>query len=81
MSANPKLKLFVASGYYDLATPPATVKYSVEHLRLPSELQKNIDHKFYEGGHMMYIHEPSMKKLRKDVESFYKGALETQKDS
>jgi carboxypeptidase C (cathepsin A) len=76
MSANPKLKLFVACGYYDLATPPATVQYSVEHLRLPSELQKNIDIQFYEGGHMMYIHEPSMKKLRKDVESFYKGALE-----
>ena len=43
MSANPFLKLFVASGYYDLATPPATVKYSVEHMRLPRELQKNID--------------------------------------
>lgn len=75
MSANPYLKLFVASGYYDLATPPATVKYSVEHLRLPAELQKNIDHHFYEGGHMMYIHEPSMEKLRKDVEAFYKSAL------
>jgi carboxypeptidase C (cathepsin A) len=67
--------LFVASGYYDLATPPATVQYSVEHLRLPKEIQKNIDFKFYEGGHMMYIHEPSMVQLRKDVEAFYKGAL------
>ena len=38
------LKLFVACGYYDLATPPATVKYSVEHMRLPPELQKNIDY-------------------------------------
>ena len=75
MSANPHLKLFVASGYYDLATPPATVQYSVEHLRLPKEIQKNIDFKFYEGGHMMYIHEPSMVQLRKDVEAFYKGAL------
>ena len=25
---------------------------------------------------MMYIHEPSMKKLRKDVEEFYESALE-----
>ena len=79
MSANPYLKLFVASGYYDLATPPATVKYSVEHLRLPPELQKNIDHKFYEGGHMMYIYEPAMKELRKDVEAFYKSALTAEK--
>ena len=75
MSANPFLKMFVASGYYDLATPPATVKYSVEHMRLPPELQKNIDHKFYEGGHMMYIYEPSMVKLRKDLEEFYESAL------
>ena len=73
MSQNPYLKLFVASGYYDLATPPTTVTYSLDHLRLPAELQKNIDHKFYEGGHMMYIHEPSMKKLRGDIEAFYKS--------
>jgi carboxypeptidase C (cathepsin A) len=56
------------------------VKYSVEHLRLPKELQKNIDHKFYEGGHMMYIHEPSMVQLRKDIQEFYNKALATKKD-
>lgn len=79
MSANPYLKLFVASGYYDLATPPATVTYSVEHMRLPAELQKNIDQHFYEGGHMMYVHEPSMEKLRKDIEAFYERALKSDK--
>jgi carboxypeptidase C (cathepsin A) len=77
MSANPFLKLFLALGYYDLATPPATVVYSVEHMRLPSELQKNITAHYYEGGHMMYIHEPSIKKLRDDLEDFYEAALET----
>ena len=75
------MKLFVASGYYDLATPPATVKYSVEHMRLPPELQKNIDHNFYEGGHMMYIYEPSMEKLRKDLEAFYENGAEARKRS
>jgi carboxypeptidase C (cathepsin A) len=77
MSANPFLKLFLACGYYDLATPPATVIYSVEHMRLPKELQKNITAQYYEGGHMMYIHEASIKKLRKDLEEFYETALET----
>ena len=57
------------------STPPETVRYTVEHLRLPPELHKNIDHHFYEAGHMMYIHEPSMVKLRKDVEAFYEKAL------
>ena len=56
------LKLFVACGYYDLATPTASVVYSVEHMRLPTELQKNINFGFYEGGHMMYIYEPSLKR-------------------
>jgi carboxypeptidase C (cathepsin A) len=79
MSQNPYLKLFVACGYYDLATPPTTVTYSVDHLRLPAELQKNIDVKFYESGHMMYVHEPSMKKLRSDVEAFYRSTLKTDK--
>jgi carboxypeptidase C (cathepsin A) len=77
MSANPFLKLFCACGHYDLATPPATVVYAVEHMRLPPDLQKNVHFGFYEGGHMMYIHEPSMKKLRSDVDRFYKSTLET----
>jgi carboxypeptidase C (cathepsin A) len=75
MSAHPFLRLFVAAGQYDLATPPATAKYSVEHMRLPENLQKNIDFRTYEGGHMMYVYEPSMEKLRKDVEAFYQSAL------
>ena len=44
-------------------------------MRLPAELQKNITARYYEGGHMMYIYEPSMEKLRKDLEEFYKSAL------
>ena len=69
------MKLFVAEGYYDLATPPATVDYSVSHLRLPPELRTNMTVHKYEGGHMMYIYEPSMEKLRKDLVEFYESAL------
>ncbi len=75
MSAIPFMKLFVAAGHYDLATPPATSRYSVEHMRLPQHLQKNINFHTYEGGHMMYVYEPSMKQLRKDIEAFYESAL------
>jgi carboxypeptidase C (cathepsin A) len=75
MSQNPLMKVFLASGYYDLATPPATATYSLEHMRLPEELQKNITYGFYEAGHMMYIYEPAMERLRKDMEAFYKAAL------
>ena len=69
------MKLFVAEGYYDLATPPATVDYSVSHLRLPPELRPNVTVHKYEGGHMMYIYEPSMVQLRKDLVEFYESAL------
>ncbi len=79
MSADPYLKLFVASGYFDLATPAATVRYSVEHIRLPPELQKNIEYHLYEGGHMMYIYQPSLEKLRTDLAEFYEKALKHEK--
>ena len=69
------MKLFVAEGYYDLATPPATVDYSVNHMRLPTELQPNVTVQLYEGGHMMYVYEPSMEQLRKDLVEFYESAL------
>src|SRR4051794_1368514 len=69
------LKLFVACGYYDLATPTASVLYSVEHMRLTPELQKNITFGYYEAGHMMYIYSPAMKRLRADLEKFYASAV------
>jgi carboxypeptidase C (cathepsin A) len=75
MAQTPFLKLFVAEGYYDLATPPATVDYSVSHMRLPPELRPNVTVRAYEGGHMMYIYEPSMVQLRKDLVEFYESAL------
>jgi carboxypeptidase C (cathepsin A) len=74
ISAHRYLKVFVACGYYDLATPTSSVVYSIEHMRLPGELQKNITFGYYEGGHMMYIHGPSMKRLRGDLEKFYAAA-------
>jgi carboxypeptidase C (cathepsin A) len=75
MAEVPFMKLFVAEGYYDLATPPATNDYSVNHMRLPPELRSNVTVRMYEGGHMMYIYEPSMEQLRKDLVEFYESAL------
>jgi carboxypeptidase C (cathepsin A) len=74
MTANPYLKLFVACGYYDLATPHFAMDYTVRHLGLVPKLRQNVTVRYYEGGHMMYIHEPSMKRLRAHLESFYESA-------
>ena len=72
---NPYLKVFAACGYYDLATPELAMKYTRDHLRLPKDLQGNFSMGYYEAGHMMYAHEPSLKKLRKDLLKFYESAL------
>lgn len=75
MAANPYLKVFAACGYYDLATPAFAMEYTRDHLRLPAELRANFTTAYYEGGHMMYAHEPSLAKLRSDLIKFYDDAL------
>ena len=67
---NPYMKLFVASGYYDLATPYFATHYTLNHTDLASEFHANISLGFYEAGHMMYIEKESLAKLQKDVASF-----------
>jgi carboxypeptidase C (cathepsin A) len=74
MTANPYLKLFLACGYYDLATPHFAMMNTTNHLLLDPTLKSNFQYGFYEGGHMMYIYEPSMQKLRADLLKFYENA-------
>jgi carboxypeptidase C (cathepsin A) len=75
MTANPSLKLFTACGYYDLATPHSAMDYTVDHLGLAKDLLPNVTRRYYEGGHMMYIHEPSLDVLRNDLVEFYNSAV------
>ncbi len=75
MNKNRHLKVFVANGYYDLATPFFATEYTFNHLAIDPELSNNIDMAYYKSGHMMYIHIPSLAKMRKDLETFYQSAL------
>jgi len=59
MRANPHLRVHVACGYYDAATPYFAARSDIAHLAIPAELAGNIDFAYYEAGHMMYVHEPS----------------------
>lgn len=59
MRANPSLKVHVACGYYDGATPHFAAEHVVAHLPIPPELQANVELAYYPAGHMMYVHEPS----------------------
>ena len=56
---NPHLRVHVACGYYDAATPYFAAENDIAHLAIPPELTGNIEFAYYEAGHMMYMHEPS----------------------
>lgn len=75
MSSNPFLKVHVANGYFDLATPYYATRYTFDHLGLDSSLQNNISMSFYPAGHMMYIHMPSLIALKNNLENFMRSAL------
>ena len=70
LAKNPYLKVFVAMGYYDMATPYFAVDYTLHHISLDPMLLGNISTDHYEAGHMMYIDEKSLAKLRSDVGKF-----------
>lgn len=76
MLRNPYMRVFVASGYYDMATPFFGAEYTMNHLGIPPELRENITIAEYEAGHMMYIDEPSLVKFKVDVAAFYAGSSE-----
>lgn len=78
MTRNPHLHLFVGSGYYDLATPYFATNYTINHLGIDSTLKDHIQMEYYEAGHMMYTHKPSLEKLRRDLIRFIEKALPTQ---
>ena len=73
MSANRHLRVHVASGYFDLATPYFATEYTLSHLGLDESLRNNISVSTYEAGHMMYVHEESLVKLGRELNAFVRG--------
>lgn len=75
LAKNPFLKVFVAMGYYDMATPYYAVEYTLHHISIDPLLLKNFSPNYYEAGHMMYIDEKSLSKLHSDVEKFMQESM------
>jgi carboxypeptidase C (cathepsin A) len=76
MTINPHLKVIVANGYYDLATPYFATEYTVNHLGLHPSLRGNVSLTYYEAGHMMYIHLASLARLNADLAAFMSSAIQ-----
>jgi carboxypeptidase C (cathepsin A) len=74
MTQNPFLHVFVAKGYYDLATPFFAADYTFDHLGLDPTLRGHLSGAYYEAGHMMYVHPPSLAKLKADIARFIKSS-------
>ena len=70
---NPYMRVLVGQGWYDLATPFQAAYYSLSHMGLDASLRDNISIAEYEAGHMMYLHEPSLAKLKADAAAFIGG--------
>lgn len=75
MTQNPTIKVFVGSSYFDLATLYFGAQFTLQQMRLPSNIRSHITLENYEAGHMMYTHPASLKKLREDLVNFYTNTL------
>ena len=70
LTTNPGLHLLVQQGYYDMATPIGATRFDVNSLSIPAEARGRIHMRYYEAGHMMYLHEPSLEQYRRDLAEF-----------
>ncbi|MGZ8710513.1 MAG: S10 family peptidase [Thermoanaerobaculia bacterium] len=75
MAQNPDLKVWVANGYYDLATPFAATHYTFARMQIDPTLRGNVTMTYYAGGHMMYIDRAAHRKMREDAAAFIRGAV------
>ncbi len=74
ISRSRRTKVFVANGYFDLATPHFATEYTFNHLGLDESLRGDITMEYYEAGHMMYIHGPSLERLSGHLREFVGGS-------
>lgn len=74
MSTNTHLKVMVANGYYDMATPFFATEYTFSHMGLEPSIEKNVSFSYYPAGHMMYVQPASREKLANTIRAFIKSA-------
>ena len=64
---NPNLRVQIENGYYDLATPFFAIEYTIDHLAVPATARAHVEQRYYEAGHMMYVLEPELVKLKANI--------------
>jgi carboxypeptidase C (cathepsin A) len=74
ISQNPNLKVLIANGYYDLATPFFATEYTVSHLGLDAALSSNISLSYCDAGHMLYTKKSCLDQLHNSMADLYRRA-------
>ena len=75
MSENPRLKVWVTCGYYDLAISYFSTQYTLDHMRLEPSIRQNLTLTKYDSGHMIYTDQNALKIMRDDFGRFLKAAV------
>ncbi|MBZ0188823.1 MAG: hypothetical protein K8F91_21450, partial [Candidatus Obscuribacterales bacterium] len=75
MTRNPYLKVWISSGYYDLATPYFASKYTVDQMSLDPTISDNVKLTFYDSGHMLYVYKPALVQFKNDFDEFLQDAV------
>ena len=73
MKRNPKMKVMLMGGYFDLGTLYFSSMYEMKHLPMPQDLQANISYHFFPTGHMVYVNEPSLKNMHQYTADFIRA--------
>ncbi len=76
MRQNTAMKVWVANGLFDMITPFFDAEITFGRYGMP---QDRIAMTYYQAGHMMYLHDPSLKAITADLRAFYAGTLEDER--
>ncbi len=76
MAKNPYMRVYVASGYYDLATPYYATIYTLNHMGLDPSAHERLTLEEFPVGHMVYVEKNALAKLQGDVASFITLAVD-----
>ena len=70
MKQNPNMKVMVHGGYYDVSTPYFAGKFELRHLPVPPNIAANVEYHYYETGHMIFAHLPSLAVMHDNIAEF-----------
>jgi carboxypeptidase C (cathepsin A) len=74
MAANPYLKVFIQSGYYDGACTYFDAKYTMWQLDPSGKMKDRLSFAGYRSGHMMYLRSEDLATANDDLRNFIKSA-------